>query len=300
MIERLGGSIRFESEHNQGSTFYLKFPVKIGNKADLKGNQLVSEKSIESTLIEKLDRLRMRARENKRKSLTDRADNNQNLKQRQNLPFGNAKKGQASPQKSDNSASKIPTSCKISSKDLISFNYQVAGGNNNANSPYTSGLLYREKISGTSRISGTSSPSGTSLHAQNIPPVQLGNQNQSRKHRPSGPINILNANQSNKIESQKQMTTLILPFKKNPQQADYTSERRHSLNQCETQNNEWSNFLQPEEEEKNSRVIKSEDYDSSNFVIPRSGKQNNFSAFKRGPHFKYSEDTNSEMSKFRN
>ena len=80
MIERLGGSIRFESEHNKGSTFYLKFPIKIASKADLKGNQTVSEKSIESILIEKLDRLRMRARENKRKSLTDRADNRDNAK----------------------------------------------------------------------------------------------------------------------------------------------------------------------------------------------------------------------------
>ena len=96
------------------------------------------------------------------------------------------------------------------------------------------------------------------------------------------------------------MTKLMLPFKKNPQQADHPSEQWHSHNQCETQNNEWSNFLQPEEEEKNSRAIESEDHDSSNFVIPKSGKQNNFSAFKRGPHYKYSEDTNSEMSKFRN
>ena len=71
----------------------------------------------------------------------------------------------------------------------------------------------------------------------------------------------------------------------------------HSVNQCETQN-EWSNFLQPEEEEKNSRVVVSEDHDSSNFVIPKSSKQNKFSAFKRGPHYKYSEDTNSEISKF--
>ena len=79
MIERLGGSIWFESEHNQGSTFYLRFPIKIASKDDLKGNQSISEKSIESTLIEKLDRLRMRARENKIKKLANRADNPQAL-----------------------------------------------------------------------------------------------------------------------------------------------------------------------------------------------------------------------------
>ena len=60
MIERLGGSIWFDSEHNIGSTFYIKFPVKVAKKADVKDNQAIGEKSIESILIEKLDRLRMR------------------------------------------------------------------------------------------------------------------------------------------------------------------------------------------------------------------------------------------------
>ena len=59
MIERLGGSIWFDSEHNKGSTFYIKFPVKVAKKADVKDNQAIGEKSIEMRGMERLSDLQV-------------------------------------------------------------------------------------------------------------------------------------------------------------------------------------------------------------------------------------------------
>lgn len=56
MIVRLGGDIRFDSILNQGSTFYIKFPVKVATAEELEGKS-VREKSIETVLIGKLQRL---------------------------------------------------------------------------------------------------------------------------------------------------------------------------------------------------------------------------------------------------
>ena len=56
MIERLGGTISLESEVSKGSTFVIKFPVKVLAYEDLQGEQ-VREKSIETVLIGKLQRL---------------------------------------------------------------------------------------------------------------------------------------------------------------------------------------------------------------------------------------------------
>lgn len=56
MIERLGGEISFNSVLNEGSTFFIRFPVKVATAAQLE-SQKVREKSVESILIEKLQRL---------------------------------------------------------------------------------------------------------------------------------------------------------------------------------------------------------------------------------------------------
>ena len=60
MIECLGGKIWFNSVINEGTTFYIKFPVRIATKTDLDSQQ-IAMKSTESALIEKLDRLQKRA-----------------------------------------------------------------------------------------------------------------------------------------------------------------------------------------------------------------------------------------------
>lgn len=59
MIEQLGGSIWFESSKGIGTTFFIKFPVEVASSQDLE-SQLVEKKSIESVLIEKLQRLQER------------------------------------------------------------------------------------------------------------------------------------------------------------------------------------------------------------------------------------------------
>ncbi len=65
MIERLGGEIWFNSVMHQGSTFFIQFPVKVATASDLE-TQKVREKSVESILIEKLQRLQQRATQHTR------------------------------------------------------------------------------------------------------------------------------------------------------------------------------------------------------------------------------------------
>lgn len=56
MIVRLGGDIRFDSVLKLGSTFYIKFPVKVATAEELEGT-FIREKSVETVLIGKLQRL---------------------------------------------------------------------------------------------------------------------------------------------------------------------------------------------------------------------------------------------------
>ena len=53
MIVRLGGDIKFDSVLNQGSTFYIKFPVKVATAEEIEGRS-VREKAIETVLVGKL------------------------------------------------------------------------------------------------------------------------------------------------------------------------------------------------------------------------------------------------------
>lgn len=56
MIVRLGGEIWFDSTRGKGSTFNIRFPVKVATNEMLVG-QTVREKAMETILIGKLQRL---------------------------------------------------------------------------------------------------------------------------------------------------------------------------------------------------------------------------------------------------
>ena len=135
MIEQLGGEIWFDSKHNEGSTFYIRFPVKIASKANIKDQDII-EKSTESVLIEKLERFRMRAQELKQSLDRD-------------------KRGGSNNSVSNSSMTHISTGGEMrkSRLDYISYS-NPANGNKNSTQDIKK-----------NRISGTSSPSGGSLHA---------------------------------------------------------------------------------------------------------------------------------------
>ena len=62
VIEVFGGEIYFDSVLNEGTTFYIRFPVKVTTQNEIQSkDQQVGCKSTESVLIEKLQRLRLRA-----------------------------------------------------------------------------------------------------------------------------------------------------------------------------------------------------------------------------------------------
>ena len=65
MIERLGGRIWYDPEVKVGTIFHIKFPARAVTEEEVK-SQVFGEKSTESILIEKLQRLQMRSDQNKR------------------------------------------------------------------------------------------------------------------------------------------------------------------------------------------------------------------------------------------
>lgn len=65
MIERLGGRIWYDPEVKVGTIFHIKFPARAVTEEEVK-SQVFGEKSTESILIEKLQRLQMRSDQNKK------------------------------------------------------------------------------------------------------------------------------------------------------------------------------------------------------------------------------------------